>query len=230
MKIAIIGAMEVEVDYLISLMKDYQEKTVHNHKFYEGELFNHDIITCVSGIGKVSSGMLVSTLINNFENIDLIINIGISGGVRGKIKATDVVVANKLSYADSDVSVFGSKYVFGQMPNCPPYFEANEKYLKILEKENVNFGMILTGDKFFSDEVEVMKIIERHFRDYNVLCLDMESTAFAQASYFYNVDYLAIRAISDIIGNDKQDIELDDNLDIATKNATNILIKLLKNI
>jgi adenosylhomocysteine nucleosidase len=90
--------------------------------------------------------------------------------------------------------------------------------------------MILTGDSFFIDKVATSKLIDEHFKDDNVMCLDMESTALAQAAYNYNIPYLAIRAISDIIGGSNQSDDYDNNLERACLESNIFLIELLKSL
>ena len=57
-----------------------------------------------------------------------------------------------------------------------------------------------TGDKFIvKDELEYIK---ENFPE--VIAIDMESTSVAQTCFMNNVDFAAVRIVSDIIGSDNQ--------------------------
>lgn len=226
MRIAIIGAMQKEVEFLLANMNEYKKKELFNHSFYEGKLFNHDLIITVSGIGKVSSGMLVSTLVNNFNLIELIINIGVSGGLKEGLQIGDIVVANNLSYIDADASIL-EPYVFGQIPDYPAEYNSRFDLVNNVTMD-YNIGMILSGDSFFHNLSSIKLIVDKHFKNKNVLCLDMESTAIGQASWYYGIDYLAIRAISDLIGSSAQGMDYRSNLIHACNQSNLFLFELLK--
>ena len=91
MKIAIISAMKKETKPLIDKMSDLKKTTYLDYDFYQGTLKGNEIIITFGGIGKVNTG-IITTIINFlFPNLDLLINIGISGGVLGKVKPGDIV-------------------------------------------------------------------------------------------------------------------------------------------
>jgi len=230
MRIVVIGAMQEEIKFLLAKIKDYKEVKFLNSTFYEGTIFGKNIIVTASGIGKVASGLLVSTILAYYKDIDLIINVGVSGGVKNKVEIADVVVANGCKYADVDVTIF-PKYEYGQMPGCPNIFPTAYQKLTSLSMENeYKLGMIISGDKFYHDDTEVTSLLRSHFANNNVLCLDMESTALAHASWFYNIDYLAIRAISDIIGSSFQKDEYEKNLEKACFKSNLFLLEVLEKI
>ena len=227
--IGIIVAMEKESKDFLSLMKDVKEIKIHHLTFYKGSLNNKDIILTVSGVGKVSSSMIVSIMIDHFDNIEVIINLGVSGGYGALVTTGDVVVGTNYSYADVDTSCF-TGYEYGEVPGLPLYYYGDEKLIKKI-KSNVVYGTILTGDKFFTDFIECKKLVDEHFSDQNVCAFDMESTAIAQACYLLNVPFLAIRAISDVIGK-KEDAttRYRNYVEIACKKASDVLFEILNNI
>ena len=231
MKIAIIGAMKKEITFLLNKIGLYQETKYKKFTFFEGNLFNHQLVVVESGIGKVASGILFSALMCQYPDIDLAINIGVSGGILGKTNIGDIVVAAKLKYADVDVTV-DSEYLYGQLPNCPLSFPSRIDLIKKIDKLSIDYhkGTILTGDQFFHEFDIINNLILQYFHDDNVLCLDMESTALAQSAWFYEVDYLAIRAISDLIGKNFQFQEYLDNVEKACVNSNLFLLEVLKYI
>ena len=230
MRIVIIGAMQKEIDFLLERLSSSNKVNHFKYIFYEGKLFDKDVIIVKSGIGKVASGLLVSAIVNYYKDIDLIINIGVSGGVSGKVKIGDIVVADKLKYADVDVTIF-EDYIYGQIPNAPKYFTP---VIKLIKNANIsskyNIGGIISGDEFYNKKYIVDQLIKSHFMEDNILCLDMESAALAHSSWFYDIDYLAIRAISDLIGSEFQENQYSENLELACLNSNKFLLEVLEKI
>ena len=58
----------------------------------------------------------------------------------------------------------------------------------------------------------------------------MESAAFAQSCYFLQIPFIAIRSISDIIGNDNQQEEYKSNEINSSIEVYKFILKLLNNI
>lgn len=206
-KLAIVGAMDSEILYLKEKMEENQkiiEKEVNGFIFYEGKLFDKDIVLVRSGVGRVASAILFTTLCMLYKDIDLVINVGIAGGYSGT-SVGDIVVGKISLYGDADLSAF-SKYVYGQMSSCPPYFEADKDLISKILRSNLDYkmGTICTNEKFMTDYKYAKDLIDTHFRDLNVLAFDMESAAFAQSAYVLGKPFIAIRAISDVIGENKQ--------------------------
>lgn len=228
MKVAIIGAMDEEILYLKEKLSSLEENKIFSYVFYTGKINNIDIVLVKSGIGKVAAGGLISCLVNNFKDIDLVINVGVSGGMKGLTKTGDVIVSSNLLYIDADVTSFGYRY--GQMAECPECFLGDSEIIKLLEIKKFEFkkGTILTGDSFATNFSYVNEICDKYFKDYNVLAVDMESTAFAQMAHFYNKRYLAIRVISDVIGEVSQVEGYESSLDYASKKSNEFLLSLLK--
>ena len=227
--IGIISAMEKEITNFLQMMKDYKETKIHHITFYEGKVGKNAIVLCVSGVGKVSAGLIVSIMVDHFKDVEKIINIGVSGGYYGAVQCGDVVVGTKYSYADADPTCFDG-YLYGQIPNLPQFYHGDESLIKNI-KNDVKFGTILTGDKFFASHEECEKIVNEHFKNDNVCAFDMESTAIAQACYLLKVPFLSIRAISDVIGN-ANDVESRyfDYVKIACKKANDVLFEILNSL
>jgi len=195
--IGIIGAMDEEIYELKRIIDVKEEKKIYDVNFYIGTLNNKEVILVKSKIGKVASSFVTTLLINNFD-IDYIINIGTCGAVNSKLKYLDIVVASKLIYHDADVRAFG--YDFGQMAQCPKYFEVDKNLLERAKKfNNVHIGDVVSGDQFIDDAYNMKRKVDEYFKDYDVLACDMESTSIAHVSYLANVPFIIIRTISDVL-------------------------------
>jgi len=225
MKIAITSAMEKEVTNLFDKIQNKEIVKYKNFEFKTGKLGKHDVIVTNGGIGKTNTGIIVALMDSLFEGIDLIINLGISGGVKGKVNPGEICISEKLAYSDFDATAFS--YEYGQVPRLPRYYYGDKKVLECI-KNFGTIGMILTGDKFVTDEISSNDIINTHFNGENVVCFDMESTAFAQSAYVLGLPFVAIRAISDIIGVSGQVDNYTDYNMIACKKACDALEKILE--
>lgn len=201
-KIGIIGAMDVEVAHLLTLMGDEVKKTeAGSIVFAEGKIHGVDVVVVRSGLGKVNAALCVQRLILQF-GCTHIINTGIAGAMEKGIGVMDFVVSTEAVYHDVDATGFG--YKLGQVPQMKVFsFTADkemvEKVKKIFaesdfSKEHKLFeGRIATGDQFISDPVIKAKIIE----NFAPACVDMESAAIAHACYLSNIPFVLIRCMSD---------------------------------
>ena len=79
-KIAIVVALQSELECTERLFSDIEEICCDNVTYYFGECNGHQIIVSQSGIGKVCAATRCHDIITNFEP-DCIINTGLAGGI-----------------------------------------------------------------------------------------------------------------------------------------------------
>lgn len=230
MTIAIIGAMEQEVAILKENIKDLQTTKIANYEYYSGELNGQQVVLVQSGIGKVAATVATVLLINNF-NPTYVINTGSAGGFDPDLKVGDIAIGDELVHHDVDVTAFN--YEFGQVPNMPARFTAEPKLVDAT-KELINemtditckVGLIATGDSFMCDP-ERIEATRQQFP--NMLAVEMEGAAIAQACYQMNTPFLVIRSLSDIAGQESP-MSFDQYLEVASKNSSSLLMKLLSSL
>ena len=195
---AIIVAMEKEIVHFKEVFNCTKTHNICNITFYEGTYLENRIIFTKAGIGKVNAAVATTLLIEHF-NPDLVINTGIAGGYNQELKPLDIVVADKVLYSDVDMtSPIAGSYKYGQIEGLPEYFETSFKIL-----ENINdckIGSILTGDQFVDNYNKCDQLVKEYFANYNVLAFDMESGSIAHICTLNNINFIIMRAISDIIG------------------------------
>ena len=201
MKIAIIGAMEEEVEILRNKMEDVQQETIAGCEFNVGKLHGTDVVLLKSGIGKVNAAMSTAILLEKYTP-DVVINTGSAGGFSPELKVGDVVISTDVVHHDVDVTIFG--YAYGQVPQLPPTFKADEKLIAVaeeaakkIEKVQVVKGLIATGDSFMNDSKRV-EFVRGKFPE--LQASEMEAAAIAQVAYQFGVPFIIIRALSDIAG------------------------------
>ena len=227
MKFGIIAAMPQELAILVEQLEDGKQTEVLGRAYHEGRLGKHEVVLVQSGIGKVMSAMSVAILAERFQ-VDAIVNTGSAGALAEGIAIGDVVVANRLAYHDVDLTAFG--YPHGQMSGQELYFPADETLLtKLIEvlseqEQTSHIGLIATGDSFIAGEDKIAHI-RSHFPD--VLAVEMEGAAIAQAAVNTGKPFLVIRAMSDTAQGDAN-ITFDEFIMEAGKRSAQTLLAFLE--
>lgn len=221
--IAIIGAMEVEISNLLDKCSEIKEIVYGNHKFYQTSLVGKEVVITQLGIGKVNAAINLTLLLSHFK-VDFIINTGIAGGL-SPLKTNDVIVSNKIYYYDVDIRFFG--YDYGQVAGEPKFYTSNERLKSLVKKSSISceFANIASGDKFVTDPKLLKEIL---LVDSTISVADMESAALAHVAHRFDVPFIVIRAISDII-NDENQLEKYDE-EKTTVVSQQILVTLLENV
>lgn len=229
MRIGIIAAMAEELAHLLVNLEDKKEQQVLQHTYYSGRIGQHEVVLVQSGIGKVMSAMTVAVLVNAFE-VDAIINTGSAGAVADGLAIGDVVIANRLAYHDVDVTAFG--YAYGQMAQQPLYFESDQRFVTAFQEtlEQLDYqshiGLIATGDSFIAGQDKIA-FIKSHFPE--VLAVEMEGAAIAQAAHVLGKPFIVVRAMSDTAAHDAN-ITFDEFILQAGKQSAEVLIRFLNHL
>ena len=199
----IIGAMDSEIETLLSHLENKKEEKKYGLTFYLGKLKNYEVIIVKCGIGKVNAGRTTQVLISEYSP-KYIINTGIGGGLNQQLKIGDIVISTDLIQHDFDVTAFGyaKGYMFiGDKKEPTKYVadkELSEKIKKVLEKikegRNIFKGRILTGDLFVSSKEKREQLVQ----DFDGFCCEMEGAAIAQVAFLNNIPFAVLRLISDM--------------------------------
>lgn len=227
MKIAVIGAMEEEVELLRNEIENPETKSIANSEFTSGTYKNHEVVLLKSGIGKVNAAMSTSILLNEYKP-DYVINTGSAGGYDPTLEVGAIVISDEVRHHDVDVTAFG--YEIGQVPQLPAAFKADERLMKLAEeavyeigKHQVATGLIATGDIFMHDPAKVEQV-RNHFP--LMKACEMEAAAVAQVCYQFEVPFVVIRALSDIAGKESS-MSFDEFLPVAAKHSTQIVLQVI---
>lgn len=229
MKFGIIAAMPQELKILVEQLQDKVEVAVLGRTYYQGRMGQHEVVLVQSGIGKVMSAMSVAILADRFA-VDAIVNTGSAGAVADGIAIGDVVVATHLAYHDVDVTAFG--YAYGQMAGQELYYPADQVLLEqltgVLAEQEITShqGLIATGDSFIAGQDRIASIKE-HFPE--VLAVEMEGAAIAQAAVNTGKPFLVIRAMSDTAQGDAN-ITFDEFIIQAGERSAQTLIAFLEQV
>lgn len=198
MRIAIVAAMDKEIQLLLGLMSNVEEYLIKGQKNYKGEIAGHQVLLSECGIGKVNSALRTYQIIEDFKP-ELVINSGVAGGADISAPIGTVLVADRAAYHDVWCGP-GTEY--GTADSFEQYFYASKKGMEainnlISQGEDIRTGLIATGDTFIStpEEIERIKSIYP-----DALACDMESASISQTCTFCNIPFMIIRVISDMPG------------------------------
>ena len=195
--IGIIGAMDIEVDAIITSMTATEEKTISSVRFVKGKLFNKDVVVAKCGIGKVFAAICAQTMILEFAP-SVIINTGVAGSLEKGFNVLDAAVATSVVQHDMDTSAIGDPrgLISGinviYIDTCKAVSNAL-KTAALSANCNVKEGIIASGDKFMADAKEKEAINS----EFNAIACEMEGAAIGHVCYVNKVPFGVLRTISD---------------------------------
>ncbi|MDN4607088.1 5'-methylthioadenosine/S-adenosylhomocysteine nucleosidase [Sporosarcina highlanderae] len=230
MKIAIIGAMEEEVEILRGKIESYQTNVIAGCEFIEGKIDNRDIVLVKSGIGKVNAAIATTLLIQLYKP-DAILNTGSAGGFSESLEVGTVVISDEVRHHDVDATAFG--YEIGQVPGMPPSYPADPRLIQIAREavEEIGehahaTGLIASGDVFMSDSIRV-SLVKGQFP--KMIAAEMEAAAVAQVCHQFGTPFVVIRALSDIAGKESS-LTFDEFLPLAAKHSSEIVMHVISKL
>ncbi|MBA4502279.1 5'-methylthioadenosine/S-adenosylhomocysteine nucleosidase [Marinobacterium marinum] len=229
-RVALIGAMEQEVELLKNGLENLQTQTLSGFDFYTGTLNGVEIVLLKSGIGKVNAAISTTLLLQTFAP-DCVINTGSAGGFDCHLNVGDVVISDEVRHHDVDVTAFG--YEHGQVPGLPPAFIADpllaemaEECIAQLPHTHTVRGLIATGDSFMDCPDRVARTRELFP---TMQAVEMEAAAIAQTCYRFNTPFIVIRALSDIAGKESNQ-SFQQFLETAAKHSAQMVMAIVQRI
>jgi adenosylhomocysteine nucleosidase len=230
MPIAIIGAMEEEVNLLRNGLSKRKDTVIANYHFYEGLLNSFPVVSLKSGIGKVNAAVGTTLLLDHY-NPTPFINTGSAGGFKEGLTVGDVVVSTEVRHHDVDVAAFG--YEYGQVPGMPAAYQADPKLVAraeaVIERMDairVVHRLIATGGSFIHDS-ERSAQIKAHFPE--VAAVEMEPAPIAQVCHQFGVPFVVTRSISDS-ANEEASLSFDEFLETASINSAKIVMEVVRTL
>ena len=227
-KLAIMGAMDEEIEPLLAHFDNVNVVEFANNKYYEVNYKGLDIVVAYSKIGKVFASLTATTMIQKFA-CDTLLFSGVAGGINPELKIGDLIIADKLCQHDLDITAFG--HPNGFVPGGKVFVETTESLRNIAKKvasENnlkVIEGTIATGDQFVHS-TERKDFIQSTF---NADALEMEGASVAVVCDALNVPFFILRAISDTADMDAG-FDFDEFLKSSAKNSADYLIKIVNEL
>lgn len=229
MLIGIIGAMELEIEALKELMDSARIETVSSVYFYRGRISGREVVVAAAGVGKVNAAVCAQTMILQYSP-DLVINVGVAGGLDTGFKIGDIAVADSVVEHDMDTTAIGDPAGLISGIN-KVYMECDEKIASLMENAaksvglGVKRGIIVSGDQFISTQEQRDKILS----NFDAIAAEMEGAAIGHVCAMNGVKFGVLRAISDGANNDST-MDYPTFARMAAANSIKIILELLNNI
>ena len=228
-KLGIIGAMQEEVETLLSAMEDKTEKKHAGSTFYEGTLAEFPVVVVQCGIGKVNAALCVQILCDCY-GVTHVVNTGIAGSLTAQLDIGDLVISRDAMYHDVDCHAFD--YPVGKVPGMPVAYEADERLLayafaaaELINPGHTRVGRVASGDQFVCE-----KALKEHIISVTqALCTEMEGAAIAHAAYRNEIPFVIIRAISDK-ADDSAEMDYPTFEKIAAHRCAAVIMELVKQL
>ncbi len=103
MPIAIIAAMNEELECILRDMKHYEVRDIAGRTFYQGHYPGQDIIATICGVGKVEAALTVAMLKYEFGAGSIVMT-GLAGSLNPELTIGSAVVADGYFYHDVDAT------------------------------------------------------------------------------------------------------------------------------
>lgn len=228
-KFGIIVAMQEELEEILKIMQEIEEKEIYEIKFISGKIENTKVVVAKSGVGKVNAARTTQILIDIFK-IENVINVGAAGALNPSLNIGDIIIAEKLIQHDFDITAFDHNK--GYITGVGDYIDCNEELMKKFkdicnkiksEEYKISTGIIASGDIFCTDVNMKNKIYSK----FNADCVEMEGAAIAQVCYLDKIPFIVIRSISDS-PNGNNAIVFDEFVKLASKRCAIMLKEFFK--
>lgn len=196
--VGIIGAMEIEIEKIVSSMENHAEEKVGHLVYHTGIIQDRKCVAAVCGEGKVNSAICAQTMILHYSPC-CVINVGVAGGIGKNVAIGDLVAGVSVVQHDFDLTPLG--YPLGEVPLLKKAFLPTDEALTKLALEcaakvydgDLHEGIIASGDQFIAGP-ECFRYIRETF---GAMAAEMEGASIGQVCALNEVPFAVLRAISD---------------------------------
>lgn len=231
---AIISAVPQEAEYIRQHIENPKTVTRGGLKFVLGTINHRQVVSIISGFGKITESAVTSRLLLLFHPTAVILA-ETSGAVNKSLPIGAVVIGDQIFDAD-----FG--YLTAKGPVLPLSIKnpvnnederlifASDKHLLSVAKKTlqqvhfdfpVSIGKLADGDMLPNPEWELNLL-----RKSNVQAISMDGIALAKIGWLFNTPFLVIHSVSNIAGEDLTD----KGLTIAGNNGGKLTVAIVSRL
>ena len=197
-----IVSTEMEINLIVSALKNCIRSEIHYKTFYRGVLpLNLSIVICIGGIGKVNAAHGTTLLLERFAP-DMIYVIGVGGAYPSSgLNLGDITLAEKEIYGDEGLALKNGFCTLDEIglpllkSEDSQYFNEFEMFIPEKLKEFKNKGRFTTVSSC-TGSLEKAYELERRF---GAICENMEGAAVAHICSLLGTPLIEIRGVSNII-------------------------------
>jgi len=223
MTVAILGAMQEEVESLVQAMDVREHGMAGRRKWWRGALLGaDDVLIAFSHWGKVASASTATWMIARHDIQELLFT-GVAGALSPNLSRGDVVVGNRLWQHDFDARPLLARHEIpllgtaalptddrarARLATAANGFVAEDFHRLLpaaLQQRHqvlapkVVVADIASGDRFVHDKADANDI---RARLPDVVCVEMEGAAVAQVCAAFDTPFSIVRTISDNANSD----------------------------
>lgn len=164
-----------------------------------GLLGSARVLVITSGIGLANAASATARALG-LVDAPIVIAAGTTGGLARTIDVGDIAAGTTAIYGAADATAFG--YEKGQVPHMPVDYRSSDPVCAALEQlgERIDspmmMGRIVSSDSFVT--APLADAVRDRFPD--AIAADMETCAMAQVAWASHVDWVSLRAVSDLCG------------------------------
>lgn len=180
--------MDKEAEPIISAMKIERKIPCCRKKVYIGKLYGETVGVVICGVGKVNAAIGTQIAVNEL-GAETIINLGVAGGLNGKVEVGEIYGISHAVQFDFDLSEINQTEI-GTLDEC------KTNYLPLNTCSAYPLKRIGTGDRFNDSRADfdlLTKVLNADIRD-------MECGAVIQVCLYAKVKCYAFKIISDVAG------------------------------
>jgi futalosine hydrolase len=239
-KYGVIGAVSAvprEGEFFVGGLKNLKRKAIGPLLSYQGKVGGRDVVYVISGMGKTNAAHASALLAREYP-LSLVINFGVGGAYPGKgLKVGEIAVATKEIYADEGVLLkdgfhpldltgvplvrLRRRRLFNEFPLDRRFGRAallSSRRIVNAKSGTFNTVSLCTGTKKRAKELS-----ER----FDAICENMEGAAVAHLCSLYEVPFVEMRGISNIV--EDRDLRKWD-IGLAAENCQRALMEFLTSI
>ncbi|MBK2357503.1 5'-methylthioadenosine/adenosylhomocysteine nucleosidase [Francisella hispaniensis] len=226
-KIAILGAMEIEIQPILDKLNSYETIEYANNKYYLANYEDKELVIAYSKIGKVFSSLTATIMIERF-GVEALLFSGVAGGLQD-LQVGDMIAATATVQHDVDITAFG--YPYGKIPISEVEIKTSTKLLKQAQNVanelglNLHTGVIATGDQF----VHCAERKDFVIKEFDAKAIEMEGASVNLICNEMGVPSLILRSISDTADGNAPE-NFDEFAKMAAKRSANFIMQILSNI
>lgn len=192
--VLVVSALPEETSYIADYVRDKSEWEQVDENYFRNDRTDVNLSVKVLGVGKVNAAFQTADAIHE-SNPDLIVNIGVAGGLADDLDRGSVAIGTDYVQVDLHTLLPENEPRIG-----PTRKEIIDGLLQVADRSGIRSraGRIATGD-FVLYEEDKREAIKAEF---DPIAFDMESAAIAQVATAKGIDFVSIRSFSDMANTD----------------------------
>lgn len=165
-------------------------------RFYLASFGGAPVLLTRSGIGLVNAAVAATRALE-YVDTGLYLLAGTTGGLATQVNIGDVIAGTRTLFFEADATAFG--YQPGQIPQMPADYHSDTADVAAAltgALPDCHTGTVISGNSF----ITAANVAGKRQQFPEALAVDMETAAAAQVCHLRGVNWMSLRAVSDLCG------------------------------